>query len=82
LYELIDHVGQVRIDRDEKRELLTLLLTDKHGTELPAKALSDGILRFLALASRQGEHGRYCERQSACLPAPHSREGRSNAQGS
>jgi predicted ATPase len=51
LYELIDHVGQVRIDRDDKRELLTLLLTDKQGTELPAKALSDGTLRFLALAS-------------------------------
>jgi hypothetical protein len=51
LYELIDHVGQVRIDRDDKRELLTLLLTDQHGTELPAKALSDGTLRFVALAS-------------------------------
>ena len=51
LFELLDHVGQVRIDRDDKRELLTLLLTDKHGTELPAKALSDGTLRFLALAS-------------------------------
>jgi hypothetical protein len=51
LHELIDHVGQVRIDRDDKRELLTLLLTDKHGTELPAKAPSDGTLRFLALAS-------------------------------
>ena len=51
LFELIDHVGQVRIDRDEKRELLTLLLTDKYGTELPAKSLSDGTLRFLALAS-------------------------------
>lgn len=51
LFELIDHVGQVHIDRDEKRELLTLLLRDKCGTELPAKALSDGTLRFLALAS-------------------------------
>ena len=50
LCELIDHVGRVRIDRDEKRELLTLRLTDKYGTELPAKALSDGTLRFLALA--------------------------------
>jgi hypothetical protein len=48
---LIDHVGRVRIDRDEKRELLTLLLTDRYGTELPAKALSDGTLRFLALAA-------------------------------
>jgi predicted ATPase len=51
LFELIDHVSQVHIDRDEKRELLTLLLKDKYGTELPAKALSDGTLRFLALAS-------------------------------
>jgi predicted ATPase len=51
LFELIDHVGQVRIDRDEKRELLTLMLGDRHGTELPAKSLSDGTLRFLALAS-------------------------------
>jgi len=51
LYELIDHVGQVRIDRDDKRELYTLLLTDRYGIELPAKALSDGTLRFLALAS-------------------------------
>ncbi|MCB1924725.1 MAG: AAA family ATPase [Gammaproteobacteria bacterium] len=51
LHGLIDHVGQVLIDRDDKRELLTLLLTDKYGTQLPAKALSDGTLRFLALAS-------------------------------
>ena len=51
LHELIDHVGKIRVDRDDKRELLTLLLTDKYGTELPAKALSDGTLRFLALAS-------------------------------
>jgi len=51
LSELIDQVGRVGIDRDDKRELLTLLLTDRYGTELPAKALSDGTLRFLALAS-------------------------------
>jgi predicted ATPase len=51
LFELIDRVGQVRIERDEKREMLTLMLADRHGTELPAKSLSDGTLRFLALAS-------------------------------
>jgi len=51
LSELTEHIGQVRVDRDEKRELLTLLLTDRYGTELPAKSLSDGTLRFLALAS-------------------------------
>lgn len=51
LSELIDQVGRVEIDRDDKRGLSTLLLTDRYGTELPAKALSDGTLRFLALAS-------------------------------
>ncbi len=51
LFELIDHVGQVRIDRDEKRELLTLLLKNRYGTERSTKALSDRTLRFLALAS-------------------------------
>jgi len=53
LCELIEQVGRVRIDRDDKRELLTLLLTDRYGTELPAKALSDGTLRFLALANAE-----------------------------
>jgi len=49
--ELIDQVGRVEIDRDDKRKLSTLVLTDRYGTELPVKALSDGTLRFLALAS-------------------------------
>ena len=40
----------IRIDRDEKRELLTLMMTGQEGTELPARALSDGTLRFLALS--------------------------------
>lgn len=51
LSELIEKVGRVSIDRDKKREIMTLLLTDQHGTELPAKSLSDGTLRFIALAS-------------------------------
>ena len=50
LAELIDDVGEVRIDRDERRELLTLIVTGKDGTSHPARALSDGTLRFLALA--------------------------------
>lgn len=50
LAELIDDVGEVSIDRDERRRLLTLLLTDRGGTSHPARALSDGTLRFLALA--------------------------------
>lgn len=49
LSELIGNVQVIRVDRDEKRELLTLV-TDAGGTELPARALSDGTLRFLALS--------------------------------
>ena len=49
LSELIDDVRDVRIDRDEKRELLTLYAQDGQGTHHPARALSDGTLRFLAL---------------------------------
>lgn len=50
LVELIDDVREIRIDRDERRQLLTLLVTGRDGTSYPARALSDGTLRFLALA--------------------------------
>jgi len=50
LSELIDDVYAVNVDRDERRELLTLEVTDRHGTIHPARSLSDGTLRFLALA--------------------------------
>ncbi len=50
LSELIDDVRDIGIERDEKRELLTLTALDGDGTRHPARALSDGTLRFLALA--------------------------------
>jgi predicted ATPase len=50
LAELIDDVREVQIDRDEQRELLTLRVRGRDGTSHPARALSDGTLRFLALA--------------------------------
>ncbi len=50
LSELIDDVFALYIDRDEKRQLLTLEVTDKARTRYPARSLSDGTLRFLALA--------------------------------
>ena len=50
LSELIDGIIKIKIDKDERRELLTLVLQSKDGTNLPARALSDGTLRFLALA--------------------------------
>ncbi len=42
-------VQSIRVDDDDKRELYTLYLTDRNGTEHPARSLSDGTLRFLAL---------------------------------
>ncbi len=50
LADLIDDVYEIGMDRDEKRDLLTLLVTDRDLTSHPARALSDGTLRFLALA--------------------------------
>ena len=50
LSELIHDVREVRVDRDERRELLTLQVTGRDGTTHAARALSDGALRFLALA--------------------------------
>ena len=50
LAELIDDVHDIDIERDEKRELLTLHVKNGEGTPHPARALSDGTLRFLALA--------------------------------
>jgi predicted ATPase len=42
-------VESVRVDRDERRELLTLELREEGRDYLPARSLSDGTLRFLAL---------------------------------
>jgi len=50
LSELIDDVRIVDVEKDEKRELLTLRVGGRDGTLHPARALSDGTLRFLALA--------------------------------
>ena len=50
LSELVEHVKTIHVDRDDRRQLLTLEMTDRSGTSLPARSLSDGTLRFLALA--------------------------------
>jgi predicted ATPase len=50
LAQLMPHVREVSVDRDEKRELLTVQVRGSDGTAHPARALSDGTLRFLALA--------------------------------
>jgi predicted ATPase len=50
LSELIDDVKEISVDYDEKRELLTAIVTGRDGTPHSARSLSDGTLRFLALA--------------------------------
>lgn len=50
LGELIGDVRSIKVDRDERRELLSLVVTGSDLTEHMARSLSDGTLRFLALA--------------------------------
>lgn len=50
LSELLPEVRSLRVDVDLRRELLTLMLEETGGIEHPANSLSDGTLRFLALA--------------------------------
>ncbi len=51
LSDLIDDVRRVEVEKDDKRELLTLRVSGRDGTFHNARALSDGTLRFLALAA-------------------------------
>lgn len=43
-------VLDIRVVHEEKRELLSLMLTGHDGTSFSARSLSDGALRFLGLA--------------------------------
>ncbi len=49
LRELVP-VNRVDVIRDEARQLLGLSITDRDGRHFPASGISDGTLRFLALA--------------------------------
>jgi predicted ATPase len=55
LAELVDGVDSIRVERDEGRRLFTLRMRDRHGVELPASSLSDGTLRFIALAVMEAD---------------------------
>lgn len=50
LHDLIDEVKEVRVDRNEKWDSLTLEVASRDGAFCPARSLSDGTLRFLALS--------------------------------
>lgn len=67
LSELIDDVHSVRIEADESRETLKLMLRDRDGTEHEARSLSDGTLRFLALAILESDPS---ARSVLCLEEP------------
>ena len=47
---LLDGVRELWVDRDEARQLLTIMVETGDRTIHPARSLSDGTLRFLALA--------------------------------
>ncbi len=53
LAELVEGVRSIRVDRDDSRKVLTLMMKDRYGLELPASALSDGTMRFIALTVLQ-----------------------------
>lgn len=42
-------VRGIEVDADDTRELLTLRLVEQSGADIPARSLSEGTLRFLAL---------------------------------
>lgn len=60
--ELIEDAHAVKVERDDKRELLTVQIAGRDGTFHPARALSDGTLRFLALSVLElsAEEGLLC----------------------
>lgn len=56
-------VDSIRIDVDNTRQLLTLMVTGLDGHEFPARSLSEGTLRFLALCALLEDptvHGLIC----------------------
>ncbi len=57
LSQLIEDVREVDVDRDEGRELLTLRVRGRNGVPHTARFLSDGTLRFLALATLEQDMG-------------------------
>lgn len=55
LTELIEDIFEIDVDKDDKRNTLTLMVKGQHGPFLPARFLSDGTLRFLALSIMQSD---------------------------
>lgn len=67
LAELYEDVRRVMVERDERRELLTVQVDTRDGTRFPSPSLSDGSLRFLALAVLEADRD---ARWVVCLEEP------------
>ena len=67
LSELVQDVRGIAVDVDEKRQLLSIVMTDLQNTEHVASALSDGTLRFLALTVMESNPK---SRRLLCLEEP------------
>lgn len=67
LSQLVEDVRRIAVDVDEKRQLLSVVMTDRQGTEHVASALSDGTLRFLALTVMEADPR---SRRLLCLEEP------------
>lgn len=67
LRELVSGVDEIFIDRDDKRDLLTVQVRFRDGLILPAQSLSDGTLRFLGLATLESDSSK---NSLICLEEP------------
>ncbi|WP_140853528.1 AAA family ATPase [Myxococcus xanthus] len=67
LSQLVENVRNLSVEVDEKRQLLNIVMTDRHDTEHVASALSDGTLRFLALTVMEADPK---SRSLLCLEEP------------
>lgn len=67
LSELVENVRRITVDVDQRRQLLSIVMTDRHGTEHVASALSDGTLRFLALTVMEADPNSH---RLLCLEEP------------
>lgn len=50
LTELVENIRGIQLLEDEVRQAYSILVTERSGRPIPARGLSDGTLRFLALA--------------------------------
>ena len=55
LSELLDDVHDITVEKDEKRDILTLMVKGKNQVYLPSRSLSDGTLRFIALSLMEAD---------------------------